>query len=100
MDSAAVERAFGKVRARLEAVKAALKAELRDYPKPITACDAQYNHLSDERRRLAGELATLEELCHAAAAPEARLAALQAFAAASSFLDDASEAGFTVSVSR
>lgn len=47
---------------RLEAERAQIKAKLRSYPAPIPACDANYNHLAEERRRLSGALARLAEL--------------------------------------
>jgi len=83
---AAALRALDRVERHLEAARAAVKAELAAYPAPITACDAQYNHLSDERRRLTGELARL-----AAARREIReasdaLSSLDAFLAASPHL--------------
>ena len=49
------------VRDRLEARRAALNEEIAAYPAPITGCDAQFNHLLDERRRINAELARLEE---------------------------------------
>ena len=49
----AVGRAVEEIRRCLEEAKASIKAELRDYPQPITACDAQYNHLAEERRKKA-----------------------------------------------
>lgn len=35
-------------------------AEIRDYPTPIPRCDAQFNHLLDERAGLAQRLRQLE----------------------------------------
>jgi hypothetical protein len=35
-------------------------AEISAYPGPITACDAQFNHLLELRRMLPAELARLE----------------------------------------
>ena len=35
-------------------------AEIRTYPVPIPACDAQYNHLLERRTALAAALASLE----------------------------------------
>ncbi|NNU81705.1 hypothetical protein HMH01_14790 [Halovulum dunhuangense] len=34
--------------------------EIVDYPRPISGCDAQFNHLLDLRRRLETALAVLE----------------------------------------
>lgn len=57
-----IARILVETERRLEAERAAVKAKLRVYPAPITACDANYNHLAEERRRLSGELARLAEL--------------------------------------
>ena len=38
-------------RQHLATACAALDAEIRGYPTPISGCDAQYNHLLAERRR-------------------------------------------------
>ena len=46
--------------------------EIRAYPAPIPACDAQFNHLLELRRLLPGELARLEAAaCDPAASVEA-----------------------------
>ncbi len=47
-------------RAELEAARHLLSAEIRDYPTPISGCDAQFNHLLAERQRIAGALRQLE----------------------------------------
>ncbi len=40
---------------------AALNEEIGSYPGPITGCDAQFNHMLDERARLNAELSRLEQ---------------------------------------
>ncbi len=40
------------LRARLERTQEAVAAEIRAYPPPIPACDAQYNHLLERRAAL------------------------------------------------
>ncbi|MEM1047516.1 MAG: hypothetical protein AAGL24_15260 [Pseudomonadota bacterium] len=44
------------VRARL-----AIESEIHNYPRPISGCDAQFNHLLADRKRTANALAALEE---------------------------------------
>jgi hypothetical protein len=46
-------------RAALEARRRQLDAEIRAYPTPIPRCDAQFNHLMEERERIVSELASL-----------------------------------------
>ena len=43
----------------LVAARAALDAEIRDYPTPIPRCDAQFNALYEQRSRIARELAAI-----------------------------------------
>ena len=60
------------VRHRLLALMREVAEEIRAYPAPIPACDAQYNHLLELRRLLPGELARLEAVaCDPAASVEA-----------------------------
>jgi hypothetical protein len=48
-----------QVRSQLEAEKRRLDQEIRNYPTPIPRCDAQFNHLFEERERILRELAQL-----------------------------------------
>lgn len=48
------------LRARLVRLQEAVAAELRAYPAPIPACDAQYNHLLERRAALAEARARLD----------------------------------------
>lgn len=43
----------------LDKARNALAAEISAYPTPISGCDAQFNHLLAERRRLADARAAL-----------------------------------------
>ena len=47
------------IEALLVAARAALDAEIRDYPTPIPRCDAQFNSLYEQRSRIARELAAI-----------------------------------------
>ena len=48
------------LRRGLEALATSVAAEIRAYPRPITACDAQFNHLLELRRLVPLELQRLE----------------------------------------
>ena len=48
------------LRLGLEALAGSVAAEIRAYPRPITACDAQFNHLLELRRLVPLELQRLE----------------------------------------
>ncbi len=70
------------LRRHLDALRAEVAAEIRSYPAPIPACDAQFNHLTEQRRLLALELERLD------AARERGTETVEAFLGASPYLDD------------
>lgn len=45
--------------AALVRARAALDREIAEYPTPISGCDAQFNHLLADRRRLSAALQAL-----------------------------------------
>ena len=47
-------------KAELHAALQLIQNEIRDYPTPISGCDAQYNHLIGLRGSIAEALRTLE----------------------------------------
>ena len=49
-----------EVRAALETRRDALNEEISAYPAPIPGCDAQFNHLLEERARINQELRRLK----------------------------------------
>ena len=53
-----------RARAALTDARAELDAEIRNYPTPISGCDAQYNHLLAERRRVHAALEALDADIH------------------------------------
>jgi hypothetical protein len=71
-----------EARRRLQATKAAIKAEMHSYPRPITGCDAQYNRLADDRRLVSALLARLEALERAPAPPAELESFLEDYSAA------------------
>ncbi len=48
------------LRARLEQMQEAVAAEIRAYPPPIPACDAQFDHLLERREALSEAVARLD----------------------------------------
>lgn len=59
-ESASVETARG----HLVAARAAIDAEIQAYPTPVSGCDAQYNHLLADRRRIRAALRALDAEIH------------------------------------
>jgi hypothetical protein len=53
-----------RARAALAAAAAEIDAEMHAYPTPISGCDAQYNHLIAERRRVRRALEALDAPVH------------------------------------
>ena len=51
---------WNALRARLEHVQEAVAKEIRTYPPPIPACDAQFDHLLARRAALSKALARLD----------------------------------------
>lgn len=50
------------LRARLEAQRRRLDEEIRNYPTPIPRCDAQFNHLFEQRARIVAAIDALAAL--------------------------------------
>ncbi len=76
--------ALRRIRAHLQCLKAPIDRQIREYPTPIAGCDAQFNHLLEERRRLAQDLNRLDAIEQQSASEQRR--AVDAFLAG---LDDA-----------
>jgi len=51
---------WAKLRRKLQSLTQEVGEEIRTYPAPIPACDAQFNHLLELRRLLPQELERLE----------------------------------------
>ncbi|MEM7189854.1 MAG: hypothetical protein AAF439_09600 [Pseudomonadota bacterium] len=56
--------AIARAEAALREARAELDSEIRSYPMPISGCDAQYNHLLAERKRVHSALMALAEPIH------------------------------------
>lgn len=54
------EHIKSKVRELLENERHRVNEEIKNYPTPIPACDAQFNYLLEERTRIAEELEQLK----------------------------------------
>ncbi len=65
MASDRLETTLGEIRRDLEKRKRSIAAEMRGYPQPIAGCDAQYQHLSDQRAAIARDLSELDRACAA-----------------------------------
>ena len=51
-----VHASWAKIIEYLEGMRLRIQAEITNYPMPIPACDAHFNHLLEERARICEEL--------------------------------------------
>ena len=65
-----------------------VRDEIRNYPAPIPACDAQYNYLLEEREGLSLELARVRTFMHEDSDSENARGSVDAFLSVSSYLGD------------
>ena len=81
--------ALAAVKAQLEDARLRLHDEISTYPRPVPGCDAQFNHLLDERAGLGRELGKVDDLLERLHAGETVDAKIAAFLAASEHVDQA-----------
>jgi hypothetical protein len=88
MKSGRVESLWKKIKQQLEKERHRIYDEIRNYPAPIPACDAQFNHLLEERRRISQELLELEQLSSQNLTPEQHVKSIATFITSSTFIND------------
>lgn len=95
MDSPAefalMESVWKKIREHLENERHRVNEEIRNYPSPIPACDAQFNYLLEERERIAQELKRLEALALEGLTRRAELERIGEFIASSDYIKGEAE---------
>ena len=69
-----------EIDAHLDRQRQAVEKQIRGYPPPIPACDAQFNYLLEERDRLCRETAALARAVDSAPTAQAAARALAAMA--------------------
>jgi hypothetical protein len=88
LNAGAVHPAWIQLQDHLEEVKSSILAEIRHYPPPIAGCDQQFNHLLEQRSRIARALGRVASIRQGDPATEADLAALLAFVHEASSIGD------------
>jgi hypothetical protein len=83
-----IEQRLREVRDHLREMKHRLDEEIRHYPTPIPRCDAQFNHLFEQRARLNGTLERID----ASTGPAESIGLLEEFVSSSAYLDEPAEA--------
>jgi hypothetical protein len=71
----------------LEAEKARIVGEIGNYPRPITACDAQFNGLLEDRVSILQELGQIQELLRHERTASEQLGLLHDFMLSSRYRD-------------
>ena len=87
LDTLSVEEAWTSIEAFLNEKLCTIKEEIRHYPAPIPACDAQFNYLLEQRSHLPQEIARVQGFKHSALQTEARNI-LHTFIATCPYLDE------------
>ncbi len=88
---APVNSLWTMIHQRLENEMLRVRDEIRNYPAPIPACDAQFNYLLEERETLSSELARVQEFMNKDTDSEDARSSIDAFLNFSTYLSDATK---------
>ena len=80
--------AWTMVQQHLEKEMRRVNDEIRNYPAPIPACDAQFNYLLEEREALSSELIRVRELMKEDSDSEDARSVIDAFLSVSTYVGD------------
>lgn len=85
--------AWRKIGARLEQERERINREIKSTPPPIPACDAQFNHLLEQRARICEELDRMRQAANESIAPRESIERIDEFLGSSNYIgDDAKQA--------
>lgn len=90
MESEHLAAVWQDIRQYLEARKAEVYTEMRQYPPPIPACDVQFNTLLQKRTEISLELGRMDRLSH----QPLSAATIDSFVDASLHMEDEAKALF------
>ena len=90
-DPATLGSLWNEVRGELHRAKRRIDEEIRSYPTPIPRCDAQFNHLQEQRARLARELDRIGALSEKDMGYGDCVGLIEAYIASAPYLDDDEE---------
>lgn len=80
--------AWTMVQQHLEKEMRRVNDEIRNYPAPIPACDAQFNYLLEEREALSSELIRVRESMKESSDSEDARSVIDAFLSVSTYVGD------------
>jgi len=90
-DLARLKSAWKAITDDLHRRKRLIGEEIRSYPTPIPRCDAQFNHLYEQRARLARELDRIAALAETSLEREDYVELIARFIASAPYTDDVEE---------
>ena len=88
MSRASSDSVLQLIRRHLQSEMRRVREEIRNYPAPIPACDAQFNFLLAERDALTTELSRLRDLMEQGAVSKDPCSSVEAFLTMSTCLND------------
>jgi hypothetical protein len=86
-----MEAVWTRIREQLANERRRVYEEIKKYPTPIPACDAQFNYLLEERATLAQELNRLEALVREGLIRTDQIKRIEEFIASSNYINGESE---------
>ena len=90
-DFRAQDELLREVRDHLHRIQRRLNEEIRAYPTPIPRCDAQFNHLFEQRGRLYRALEAIEAPSDQPPSPAECVKLIDEFAASAAYVEDPAE---------
>jgi hypothetical protein len=91
MTMAPVNSAWAMIHQHLQEESRRVHGEIRNYPAPIPACDAQFNYLLEEREALSSELLRVRELMNKDTDSKDAQSSIHAFLDFSNYLGDSAK---------
>ena len=91
MSMAPVNSAWAMIHQHLQEEIRRVHDEIRNYPAPIPACDAQFNYLLEQREALSAELARVREFMDKDTDSEDARSSIDAFLNFSNYLGDSAK---------
>src|SRR5438477_780039 len=88
---AALKSLWKEIRDELRRSKRVIGEEIRSYPTPIPRCDAQFNHLYEQRARLARDLDRIHAFGEKNPGREDCIGLIGRFIASAPYTDDGGE---------
>jgi hypothetical protein len=83
-----LENIWQRIRDHLESERQRIHEEIKEYPRPIPACDVQFNFLLEQRAGIAEELNRLDEARKAKCSGDGGLGSLREFVRCAKYVNE------------